>query len=79
MQRLQENSETSKQLLGKLDVTPGPFKEMEGYQREGLLCVVKITKQRAILLMGSIEKRYPKSLRSLKMHCPMKGNHLAIS
>ncbi len=30
MQRLQESSDLSKKLLGKLDVPPGPFIQMEG-------------------------------------------------
>jgi hypothetical protein len=30
MQRLQENSKTSNLLLGKLNVPPGPFIELEG-------------------------------------------------
>ena len=64
MQCLQVNSNLSNKLLGKMDVLPGPFIQMEGVPTGRLLCVGKVTKQRAIILTRRIEKRYPQLLRS---------------
>ena len=60
----------------KTNAPPGPMIEMEGAPAERAIVCGNLTKQRAILLTRCIEKRYPKSDRSLKMHCPMEKGKL---
>jgi hypothetical protein len=79
MQCLQENSKTSNHLLGKLDVPPGLFLELEGAPAETPIVCGRGDKAKGNPFNAAFRKRYPKSLRSLKMHCPLeKGNYPAI-